>query len=306
LRESGRKEVSPFLVSANCRMNITPFPGIFVTSGKTCLDRRRNRRYGPFPLPTTRLVNEVMPMVRRCLPLGLLAAILATGCVNQFKEFIGDTQPTNLVPPSTVGTDNPAAATRPRDRSAYPPASGEIGWRVEMVGRKVLTANPQTGLRPVFITIGSPEPEVFHGGVNAVYVTQGLVQKCQTDGQLAAVLSLELGKMVSEREALASPGSRRPERRPPPEVPFGNAGQGAGAFDQVREAELARFGPVRRRPAEVLPPPDPKLLAREYLKKTGYLEAELDGVTPLLDAARGNYNLEKQLKATTPAWSPTR
>jgi hypothetical protein len=109
--------------------------------------------------------------------------------------------------------------------------------------------------------------------------------------------------MVAEREALAPPRARRPQRRPPPDVPYGNAGQGAGAFDQVREAELAKFGADRRPPVEVLPPPDPKVLARLNLQKAGYQETELDAIGSLLHAAGANCTLENQIKAAPPASS---
>ena len=52
-----------------------------------------------------------------------------------------------------------------------------------------------------------------------VVITEGLVRQCTSDGQLAAVLCTELGRLVSEREALAPPSVRKPERLP---VSFGS------------------------------------------------------------------------------------
>jgi hypothetical protein len=52
--------------------------------------------------------------------------------------------------------------------------------------------------------------------------------------------------------------------------------------------------------AVVPPPPDANVLARAYLTKAGYGEKELDGVEPILKAARANVTLEKQLAGPTP------
>jgi hypothetical protein len=43
-----------------------------------------------------------------------------------------------------------------------------------------------------------------------------------------------------------------------------------------------------------------------YLKQAGYPEKELDAVKPLLEEARENFGLERQLKAggPVPQWSP--
>jgi hypothetical protein len=172
------------------------------------------------------------------------------------------------------------------------PASTEAAARVDLMGRKILAANPQMGVKPQFRTIGAPQTEVFHFGLTEVNITEGLVKQCQTDGQLAAVLSMELGKMISEREALASPQTRVPDREPPMEVRIGND----SASDLTHLAELARYDKERRRPSvPPPPPPDPKLLARTYLAKAGFAEKELDDAASLFQAAQANNTLEKQL-----------
>jgi hypothetical protein len=162
-------------------------------------------------------------------------------------------------------------------------------------------------LQPFFITIGAPAPEVFHRGVTQLFLTQGLEKKCPGEAQLAALLCHELGRMVAEREALASPQTRNPERRPPMEVPFGNAGH-IEAADQVRLAELDKFDKERRRSRAPAVAPDPKVLARLYLKNAGYPEAALEGVLPLLQEAQKNCAFETQLKSgpalPLPAWGP--
>jgi hypothetical protein len=187
------------------------------------------------------------------------------------------------------------------------PASEEAARRVVTVGAKVVSANRSTGLRPAFSTIGAPEPEIFHRGTAEVWITEGLVRQCKTEGQLAAVLSRELGKMVSEREALASASVRAPDRGPPVNVPVGTDSRGAfGAADGVRLAELAKYDKTRHRPDDPLPPPpDPDVLARTYLTNAGFTTADLDDVAPLLKTAEANVTFERQL-SSIPAKPPGR
>jgi len=222
----------------------------------------------------------------------LLPIVLAAGCVSPGSE-------TPLVSANPFGTP---PAVGPRTAASYAPAPTELAARVDLLGRRIVAANPQAGVQPVFRTIGAPQAEIFHNGTAEIDITSGLVQQCTTDGQLAAVLCHELGKMVSEREVLAGPTVRKPERRPPIDVPVGNDNAGSyGAADLTRQAELAKFDQDRRAAAEPLPPPDPDKLARIYLGRAQFTESELDQAAPLLRAAAANGTFEKQLTAPVPA-----
>jgi hypothetical protein len=94
--------------------------------------------------------------------------------------------------PDGPGTD--VAFRRPELTSPPPataPASTEVAARVDSIGRSIAAANPQAGIRPQslrFTTIGSPQVEVFHRGATEIFVTEGLVRQCATDGLLAAGL----------------------------------------------------------------------------------------------------------------------
>jgi hypothetical protein len=240
----------------------------------------------------------------RCLVPAVLSCLLLNGCVPlQILDPDMDGKGTALVPSSPFG--NPPAPPAPATKVSFAPASREMTLRVDRVGRDVLAANPQIGFRPLFATISAPQPEIFHQGSNMVWLTEGLEKQCQNDGQLAALLCVELGKMVAERERLASPHMRNPERRPPMEVPIGNAGQ-FSTPDLVRMAELAPYDHDRQQAARRLPPPDAKILALGYLEKAGFTKAEFDAVAPLLSAAEANCALEKQLSggAAVPTWTP--
>jgi hypothetical protein len=167
-------------------------------------------------------------------------------------------------------------------RVSYAPASVEASLRVDRVVRQVLAANNDIGLRPRFATDGAPQVEVTYPDRNDVHLTEGLVKRCATDGQLAAVICMELGKLVAEREALASPG-RNTWTSPPLEVPIGNASQ-FNAPDQTHLVELARYEQERKARKRIAL--DPRALARQYLERAGFAATELDAATAALRPAK--------------------
>ncbi len=218
-------------------------------------------------------------MARRIGPLVLL---LLAGCLGAEKTQLVPDRPFSAAPPT------------PPTQATYAPASTAAAARVDALGRSLLAANPQLSIRPLFCTIGAPQAEVFHRGTGQIFISEGLVQRCTTDAQLAALLCLEMGKLIAEREALADPRTRLINEDPPPDVRIGNDTGFVGQPDLTRQAELAKYNPPRRRAAPV-PPPDPEALARIYFQKAGYPAAELDAATPLLKVAAGSTTLERQL-----------
>jgi hypothetical protein len=186
------------------------------------------------------------------------------------------------------------------------PASAEAAARVNGIGRSILAANPINGLAVVqtqcreeqtvrFTTIGAPHSEVFHRPPGDIFITEGLVRQCATDGQLAAVLCLELGKMVSEREAMTAQSVRQPDRQPPIDTGIGRDSGWGVAPDQTRLRELADYDRERKQRSQPLPPPDPAALARLYLVRAGFKDADLQAAGPLIQQAQGNAGLEKQM-----------
>jgi hypothetical protein len=231
-------------------------------------------------------------MLARCAATGWLV-LLVCGC-------LGEGDHTRLVSPSPFGSTPPVPRAVPLTQAAHAPAAEEAAKRVLVVGQKIIDANPQIGLRPRFLVAGAPQYEVFHRSgpfkTYEVWVTDGLVRACKTDGQLAAVLCHEVGRIVSEREALLSSEVRLAEDRTPPDVRVGNDSGGAfGASDGTRYAELAKLDRARRRPSAAPPPPDPLVLARGYLTRAGYSADDLAEAAPLLRKAEDSAVMERQL-----------
>jgi hypothetical protein len=219
----------------------------------------------------------------------LALSLIMVGCIAE--------EQTALVPNGPFS--NPSVTQRP-GRASYSGASAEAATRVGVVGQKIITANPQLGLRPVFRTIGTTDAEIFHSGSTEVCITEGLAKQCATDGQLAAVLSVELGKIIAERAQTAVPAKRPDDRLPPIDMRIGNdVGGSVGAADMTRLKELADFEKSRG-PAGISAPLNPQDLARKYLTKAGYPAGEVDAVGPLLKAAAENMSVEKLLNAAPP------
>lgn len=211
--------------------------------------------------------------------------LLVVGCVP------GPTTNTTLVPTNPFPSGKLPSLP---DTPATTEETKQEGVRVARVGQKVLSANPQLAVQPRFTLIGVSGTEIFHRGNDEVFVTQGLAQKCKTEGQLAAVLCQELGKMVSEQEAARSFLPANTDLGPPTDVPVGNDyHEGSGASDGTRLMELGKYEQERkRRRGQEAAPPD--TLARTYLRKAGFPATDLTEVAPLLRAAQDSAALEKQ------------
>jgi hypothetical protein len=219
--------------------------------------------------------------------------LVVSGC-------IGPESQTAVVAPSPF-PNGQAPATRAR--ASFAPPSTAVAARVDTLGRNIIAANGQAGIRPLFRTIGVTQLEIFHRGTSEVDITEGLVKQCASDGQLAAILCQELGKMVAEREASADAKIKVPQAEPPMDVRVGHDGDSAyGAADQTRMAELAKFEETHhRQTASAISAPDPVYLGRLYLTRAGFNDADYTAVVPLLQTASNGGKLEQQF--TGPAAS---
>ena len=195
--------------------------------------------------------------------------LLAGGCTSGPES-------TTLVPFNPFITE----ASKPAEvlHVVASPGSKEVTDRVLVVGGRVIAANRQIGFRPRFSTLGTTKEEIFHRGTREIFLTEGLVRRCETDGALAAVICLELGRMIAEREGNAAPQTRIRQQGAPIDMPVGNDPGGTfGPPDGTRLMELNKYV-EQPRLKEPVPPPSPTILAREYLRKAGFAPTELDNV----------------------------
>lgn len=235
----------------------------------------------------------------RSLPAALL--LLTCGCVP--LDVFQTPGETAMVPSSPLTTPTQAPAATKSFKAS--PSSPETALLVDRIGNQLLRANKQLNIKPAFLTISAPKPEMFHQGTGIIYITDSLVRQCKTETQLAALLSVELGRMISEREAQANPELSEQPKRLPLTVQIGNAAQFSGT-EQLYAAEVAKLDADRRQPLKKFVPPSPEVLARKYLEAAGVDLQELATVAPLLQEADRNYVLEKQFKAATDTttWAP--
>ena len=180
-------------------------------------------------------------------------------------------------------------------------ASVATAARVDQIGRQLVAQSPFLGVEPTFHTFGRKEPEIYHPDSNGIFITEGLVAKCKTDDELAAVLATELGKMsvekrISERMNLTRPAT------------LGDAGARAPGEDPTQLAVQAVFDkqlPRSEKDKAHAANEDPKSLAGEILQAAGYKAKSLEDVAPWIDGATRSNGLAEQFRGRNgkPKWS---
>lgn len=222
---------------------------------------------------------------------GLIAVSMATllGCSQTPK------QSTRMI--SDAGMNAEKIVRLPNATPDAGPTKG-AAIRVGKIGQKLLLANPSIGIKPAFHTIGTSQSEVFHKGVDQIMITDGLVKECNDD-QLAAVLAVELVKMLGEQENSA-PTGKIIDRTPGMDFSIGNDRSLVfGPADGTRIAERFELDRMRmKNKATGAGNVDPKIIARGYLSKAGYPSKAVDSISGLLKKADENFKLEKQMTAT--------
>ncbi len=198
----------------------------------------------------------------------------------------------------------PADPMRSEKNVSIVQANTEACTRVYTVGQRLLSSNPDLPRHMVFRAAGQPTPEIFHQGNNSIVVTQKLVEMCKTDAELSAVLAMELGKMTAERMVLAPMDAEPDIRKPIDPGLIGRDSSGvANTPDPFRLQETAIYEEDQRKQFAASRLPDPNHLARLYLRRAGYSPADLDRVKPILRAADGHSDLERQM-TSAPKSSP--
>ncbi len=235
------------------------------------------------------MMKQVCRQMRPLLPLVIiLLGMFAAGCSDfpllpkRTTDLPGD--PGHLPPGAGQGS---TASPDVRQITTCAPGSAKVTERVDKLGRQLVDANPQYGLRPIFMTAHLPDAEIIHQGTTLIRVTDALASMCTTDGQLAAVIGLEIGKMIAEREAQQVAARRQRGRPQPMNVPIGGGLPGGAAPDNTALAELEKMYGDHPTSQQV-DPPNPESIARAVLVRAGYAENEVDGVREMLKATEAN------------------
>lgn len=214
--------------------------------------------------------------------------ILAAGLLLGLVGCLPETAKLALVPGDHAEAHRLAARPVPRAE-----ATEAVAKRVLGVGQQLATANRSAGIRPVITTLGVPHEELFHRGTDELFISEGLANQCKTDGQLAALLALEMGRMAAEREVVHGTTVGKPlPRMLPEDVPVGNDAGGAfGPADGTRQMELAKL----EKAAKSRTPPEPEAIARAFLRRAGYDDADVEATKGLARKADANSQLARQM-----------
>lgn len=186
----------------------------------------------------------------------------------------------------------------PRDPK-IPRGHTETAVRVEDLGKRIIAQNAFTGIEPLFYTVGVTESVLFHRGTEELFVSEGLVKKCKTEAELAAVLCAELGQMMAEKRAARRAGADR-DTIPDAGLPGGATVAGGTPDDPGRAAEIA-FRERRPKAAPAVDAAAAAKFARDLLTGAGYEAADLDRVEPLLKQSDRGAALRKQMSGSAPA-----
>jgi hypothetical protein len=156
--------------------------------------------------------------------------------------------------------------------------------RVQAVSTRLYQANPWIKVRPQWLVRPGDTPGVANQGEHYVLVSDALVHAA-SDGQLAAVMALQLADLASARQYTIRE-IERAQRREAPRPDFYQQRDGmssAQANLEMAEAAKYRTDPRDlRRQEEQEPPIDPASYARQVLVQAGFAPQELEAAAPLL------------------------
>ncbi|MBA4190498.1 MAG: hypothetical protein C0467_21130 [Planctomycetaceae bacterium] len=234
----------------------------------------------------------------------IVGACLSTGCATD-SEWVGPRTllaEAGIIKSNGIGGD-PVGQNWEKVKTPgtpkLPPAHLETTERVEMLGRRIISQNTFTGLEPVIYTLGVPESVLFHRGSQELFISEGLVKKCKTEAELAAVLCTELGQMMAEKRGVRRTGNDR-DTIPDSALPGGVTVAGGTPVDLGREAEIALH--ERRHPRGSRPPETEGAakFSRDLMKGAGFDEGEINRVEPLVRQSERGTILRKQMSDSAP------
>jgi hypothetical protein len=236
-------------------------------------------------------------MIRLTAPAAGVALVLSTGCMHD-DDAAGHNALGWKPPPGSVVTPT----SREKEMAKLAPADKVIQERVATLGRDILTRNVFPGVDAIFTTLGVKESVLFHVG-SKLYISQGLVEKCPSDGELAGLLCYEMGHMVAEirtAKALGRNVDAVPEVTTEDQVLF----PGGKPVEVAQQGERPPRDNQPSRPGSRPELPDPTAIARDLLKGANYSPAELDQIEPLLKLSPRSDQLRRQFGGSAPAPDP--
>lgn len=202
--------------------------------------------------------------------------------------------------------DNSTIRSKKIDTPEVTEASVAVAARIDMLGRTLTGQNPFLGVDPTFHTFGRQQPEIYHPDANGVFVTEGLVNRCKSDEELAAVLALELARMSAEQRAAGRLRRSEPLRALPD---GGTLSPGGIGPDQNQLGTQALFdqGHVHSGDGRTAPPVPAEIrtAAADILKSAGIDPKALDAAEPILTEAAKNHALADQFggRGSKPVWT---
>jgi len=206
----------------------------------------------------------------RKAPFGVCPALFLTGCLGLGVSDSWNI-PSEAKENGQLPSNLPYKPPQPGEKSA---TAGEA-VRVAKIGHEIITKNPGLGVHPIFQTTGEAKLVLSHKAAKVVVISESLSKQCG-DGELAALLSDELGRMVVEQESLASrvkPGAAN--TRPL----AGGMDRDGGSFGPADGVQLAEAAIISRKSRGVEAAPDLSYglkttdsirLGEEILKRSGF------------------------------------
>ena len=188
-----------------------------------------------------------------------------------------------IVPQGTISAESHAAAEK-----------------LDRVGRQILSTNPFLVSAPAFGFVGTKDPELFHQNVEAVFASEGLINQCKSDDELAALLCVELARITAESRNLARIGLAQTDTTlPGPKAEPNEEQADLGGGDAVGKTS----DPSKR--IQAVAATNVMAFAAELHKNAGYKPEAFSKTKTLLNQSETNAITAKQLGGTgaVPTWS---
>ena len=204
-----------------------------------------------------------------------------------------------------AGCETLSPFEKPADTNVVPqgtlaPATHQSAERLDRVGRQILSTNPFLVSAPAFGFVGTKDPELFHQNAEAVFASEGLIAKCKSDDELAALLCVELARITAESRNLARLGLPEPDTTLP-----GPATEPDPEQADLGGAAHVGFASKPEKRIRTLPVTNVMALAAEWHKNAGYKPDAFAKAELILKIADANSITSKQLggPSAAPKWS---